>query len=92
MLRRRKERHTKMAHMKGVAPTFHEGDEVVLVEGTYQGTLGVFIRLRDDAGWADITERTGAIRSHPVAWMGHAVGAPRSSVSVAAAGPEPGTE
>jgi hypothetical protein len=52
--------------------TFHEGDEVVLAEGTYQGSLGVFLRLKDDERWADITERDGAIRSHPVAWLAHA--------------------
>jgi hypothetical protein len=52
-----------------VATAFHEGDEVVLADGTYQGTEGVFIRLREDARWADITERNGSIRSHPVAWL-----------------------
>lgn len=78
MLKRCKERHTKMSHTKSDLHTFHEGDEVVLVEGTYQGTLGVFVRLRDDVRWADITERNGAVRSHPVAWLGHAVAGSRS--------------
>ena len=50
---------------------FNEGDEVVLAEGSYQGTLGVFIRLKADRNWADITERNGSIRSHPVAWLAH---------------------
>ena len=50
-----------------VGNTFRERDEVVLAEGTYQGTLGVFVRFRKDAHWADITERDGSIRSHPVA-------------------------
>ena len=63
----------KMAHTEMVNPEFHEGDEVVLVEGTYQGTRGVFVRLRDDVGWADITERDRTVRCHPVAWLGHAV-------------------
>ncbi len=81
-----------MAQTGKVLSRFHEGDEVVLVEGTYQGTLGVFVQLRGDTGWADITERNGAVRSHPVAWIGHAVGAARSSVSVAAAGLEPRIE
>ena len=36
-------------------PPFHEGDEVVLAVGTYQGTSGVFLRLREDTAWADIT-------------------------------------
>ena len=60
-----------MAHTEPVTPTFHEGDEVVLVEGTYQGTLGIFVRLRNDVAWAGIAERNGAVRSHPVAWLGH---------------------
>ena len=81
-----------MAHAESVPHAFHEGDEVVLVEGTYQGTLGIFVRLRDDVAWADITERNGAVRSHPVAWIGHAVAGSRSSVSVAPARLEPRIE
>lgn len=50
---------------------FREGDEVVLAEGTYQGTHGVFLRLKEDVNWADINERNGDIRSHPVAWLSH---------------------
>ena len=50
---------------------FREGDEVVLAEGTYQGTLGLFLRLREDVNWADIRERNGSIRCHPVAWLAH---------------------
>jgi hypothetical protein len=57
----------------GFAGPFREGDEVVLAEGTYQGTPGVFLRLRPDIKWADITERGGRIRSHPVAWLAHSV-------------------
>ena len=79
-----------MTHTGRVAPIFHEGDEVVLVEGTYQGTLGVFVRLRDDVAWADIMERNGAVRSHPVAWLGHSVEGGRTSPGMAAAGAEPG--
>jgi hypothetical protein len=52
-----------------VHPEFRQGDEVVLAVGTYQGTVGVFLRLREDVNWADITESNGAIRSHPVAWL-----------------------
>jgi hypothetical protein len=58
-----------------VSASFREGDEVVLAEGTYQGTPGVFLRLREDANWADITERNGTVRSHPVAWLAHSTGA-----------------
>jgi hypothetical protein len=81
-----------MAHTEPVTATFHEGDEVRLVAGTYQGTLGVFVRLRDDVGWADITERNGAVRSHPVAWLGHLVEGGRRSASMAAAIVKFGTE
>ncbi len=54
-------------------PEFHEGDSVVLAEGSYQGTPGIFLRLREDPKWADITERDGSVRSHPMAWLAHAV-------------------
>jgi hypothetical protein len=70
-----------MISNKPVGTVFHEGDEVVLAEGTYQGTLGVFVRLRKDVNWADITERNGCIRSHPVAWLDHSAGAIRASVN-----------
>ena len=50
---------------------FKEGDNVVLAEGTYQGALGVFIRLRQDVNWAEIEERNGTVRCHPVVWLQH---------------------
>ena len=81
MRKRCKERLNKMAYTEPVTPTFHEGDEVVLVEGTYQGTLGTFVRLRNDVAWADIAECNGAVRSHPVAWLGHSVEGGLNSVS-----------
>jgi hypothetical protein len=62
-----------------VGPAFHEGDEVVLAEGTYQGTQGVFLRLTKDPNWADITERNGTIRMHPMAWLAHAPGPKRGT-------------
>jgi len=58
-----------MINARCLHPKFHEGDEVVLSEGTYQGTAGVFLQLREDAKWADISESDGTIRSHPVAWL-----------------------
>jgi hypothetical protein len=61
-----------------VHPEFQEGDEVVLAKGTYQGTLGVFLHLREDIEWADIVERNGTIRSHPVAWLALSTGAARA--------------
>ena len=48
---------------------FHEGDEVVLAHGTYQGTSGIFVRLRADTNWADVTECDGTTRRHPMAWL-----------------------
>lgn len=56
-------------------PAFRIGEEVVLAIGTYQGTQGAFLRLREDPAWADITERDGGIRSHPLAWLARAAGA-----------------
>jgi len=54
-----------------VVPSFRQGDKVVLAEGTYQGTAGVFLHLNEDVNWADITELSGRIRSHPVIWLEH---------------------
>jgi hypothetical protein len=59
--------------------SFHAGEQVFLALGTYQGTSGVFLRFREDRSWADVEELGGAVRSHPVAWLGH------SPVSVPAA-------
>jgi len=35
-----------------IRTTFREGDPVVLAEGPYQGSLGVFLRLTEDVNWA----------------------------------------
>ncbi len=51
---------------------FVRGERVVLAEGTYQGTCGVFLQLRPDVHWADIEEVSGVIRSHPIEWLLHA--------------------
>jgi hypothetical protein len=51
---------------------FCEGDEVVLARGPYTGTPGVFLRSRADIKWADITERSGNVRSHPLEWLARA--------------------
>ena len=56
-------------------PTFCEGDEVVLARGSYQGTLGVFLGLKEDVKWANIRERNGNVRSHPVEWLAHGTSA-----------------
>jgi len=60
---------SSVSSLQQVVPEFREGEEVVLAEGSYQGTLGVFLRLKDDVNWAEIIERNGSIRSHPVAWL-----------------------
>lgn len=60
-----------MMNTRPAGPTFREGDEVVLTHGSYQGTLGVFLRLREDVNWADMSERNGEVRSHPVMWLAH---------------------
>jgi len=70
-----------MMSIRPAAPTFHEGDEVVLAQGSYQGTLGIFLRLREDINWADITERNGDVRSHPVIWLAHSASAIPGSVN-----------
>ena len=62
---------------------FRGGEEVVLIGGSHQepvcalrakpyGTPGVFLSVRQDPKWADITERNGAVKSHPLQWLGHA--------------------
>jgi len=61
-----------MMNTRPAGRPFREGDDVVLAEGTYQGTVGVFLRLKEDVKWADITEPNGAVRSHPVVWLAHA--------------------
>ena len=50
---------------------FKAGDNVVLAEGAYQDTPGVFIRLRQDVNWAEIEQCNGVVRCHPVAWLQH---------------------
>jgi hypothetical protein len=70
-----------MVSIRPVDPAFREGEEVVLADGTYQGTPGVFLRLRKDVKWADITERNGSVRSHPLAWLAHSADAIPGSVN-----------
>ena len=60
-----------MINTKPADRVFREGDEVVLAGGGYTGTPGVFLHLREDPKWADITERDGSVRRHPVEWLAH---------------------
>ena len=69
------ERGLAVSVSRGSPEAFRKGDEVVLAEGTYQGTPGVFLGLKEDVKWADIAERNGSVRSHPVTWLAHSVGA-----------------
>ena len=64
---------------------FHEGEEVVLAHGTYQGTLGVFVKLSADVNWAYIKERNGATRCHPLVWLQHSISSSRPSGEIASA-------
>jgi hypothetical protein len=53
-------------------PVFHKFDAVFLAKGTYQGTRGLFLTLKDDdPTWADVLERNEVVRSHPVEWLEH---------------------
>ena len=70
-----------MMNTRPAGPAFREGDEVVLAQGTYPGTLGVFVRLKEDVNWADIAERNGDVRSHPVIWLAHSASATTGSVN-----------
>lgn len=52
--------------------TLHKGDDVFLAKGTYAGTIGTFLNLKDDdPKWADILEQNSQVRSHPVEWLQH---------------------
>jgi hypothetical protein len=73
--------HANMMSNRPAGHTFREGDTVVLAHGTYQGTLGVFLRLKEDANWADITELSGDVRSHPVIWLAHSASTMPGSVN-----------
>jgi hypothetical protein len=69
-----------MMSAQPAGPTFREGDEVVLARGSYQGTLGIFLRLKEDINWADVMERNGSVRSHPMVWLAHAPAASSACV------------
>jgi hypothetical protein len=44
--------------------------------------LGVFVGFRSDLNWADIAERNGEVRSHPLKWLGHARARPKNSEAI----------
>lgn len=58
--------------MIGAVPTFQKGEAIVLAKGSYEGTIGTFLRLKeDDPKWADILEQDSQVGSHPVEWLEH---------------------
>jgi len=65
-----------MIRNRYTGPALNAGDEVILAFGSYQGTVGVFLNFREDPNWADILERNGKVRSHPLAWLAHATPPP----------------
>jgi hypothetical protein len=69
------EREKKRMHtiVTGIPDTvFNEGDNVVLARGPYVGTPGVFLRSRADIKWADVIERNGMVKRHPLEWLARA--------------------
>ncbi len=50
---------------------FRAGDNIVLVEGPYRSTPGVFLKLTEDIRWAEIEQWNGVVQAHPVVWMRH---------------------
>lgn len=64
--------HTQQPPTIVAVPTFQKGDGVVLAKGSYEGTIGTFLNLKDDdPKWADILEQNSQVRSHPVEWLEH---------------------
>ena len=65
--------HTQQPSVPTTVQTFQKGDGVVLAKGSYEGSIGTFLNLKDDdPKWADILEQNSEIRSHPVEWLQHA--------------------
>ena len=56
-----------MMSTRPAGPTFREGDEVVLAQGTYPGTLGVFLRLKEDVRGGE-TATAGAAEDQRRKW------------------------
>ena len=67
-----------ITNRSAVSTTFREGDDVVLAEGTYQGTLGVFVRFRQDVTWGP-TSRSAMAASAAIRWRGWTISLRRRS-------------
>jgi hypothetical protein len=52
-----------------VAHAFHNGDQGYLEKGSYQGTIGTFLNLRNDPKWGDICESGESVRAHLEEWL-----------------------
>jgi len=64
--------HAAQSSVPVAVPTFQKGDGVFLAKGSYEGTSGTFLNLKDDdPKWADILEQNSQVRSHPVEWLQH---------------------
>lgn len=51
-------------------PQFRAGDNVVLTEGPYRGTPGVFLTpTLEDVHWAEIRRYDGVVQCHPLTWL-----------------------
>lgn len=73
-----------MLPARPASQVFQSGDEVVLTKGTFQSSEdshGVFLRLREDANWADVSAPDGTIGSHPVEWLAHSTAAVRGAAA-----------
>ena len=40
--------HTLESSVPAAVSTFHKGDSLFLARGTYKGTIGTFLNLKDD--------------------------------------------
>lgn len=64
--------HTPQPPAPVAAQSFQKGDAVFLAKGSYEGTLGTFLNLKDDdPKWAAILEQNSQVRSHPIEWLQH---------------------
>ena len=53
---------------------FQKGDRVFLAKGPYKGTVGTFLKFKNNnRNWADILENNSQVRSHHVKWLHHSV-------------------
>ena len=62
--------HTLQSPNVVQAPTFRNGDSVIVAKGPNEGVLGTFLNFKDeDPTWADILEQNSQVSSYPVEWL-----------------------